>query len=120
MGAHLGNIPQSYRDQRHQYAHRRGRRRPAGTAVSWMARILVFLAAQLKALAAAGYRAVAPDMRGYGQADKPEAVDQYTLFHLTGDMVGVVGALGETQAAIVGHDWGAPVAWFSALFRPDI
>src|SRR6059058_2382714 len=68
---------------------------------------------QLKALAAAGYHAVAPDMRGYGQTDKPEAVDQYSLFHLTGDMVGVVAALGETQAAIVGHDWGAPVAWHS-------
>jgi pimeloyl-ACP methyl ester carboxylesterase len=75
---------------------------------------------QLKALAAAGYHAVAPDMRGYGQTDKPEAIDQYTLFHLTGDMVGVVGALGQKEAAIVGHDWGAPVAWFSALFRPDV
>ena len=51
---------------------------------------------QLKALAAAGYHAVAPDMRGYGQTDKPEAVDQYSILHLTGDMVGVVavGLLG--------------------------
>ena len=75
---------------------------------------------QLKALAAAGYCAVAPDMRGYGQTDKPEAIDQYTLFHLTGDMVGAVNALGFKEAAIVGHDWGAPVAWHSALFRADI
>jgi pimeloyl-ACP methyl ester carboxylesterase len=75
---------------------------------------------QLKALAAAGYRAVAPDMRGYGQTDKPEAIDQYTLFHLTGDMVGVVNALGAKESVIIGHDWGAPVAWHSALFRPDI
>lgn len=75
---------------------------------------------QLKALAAAGYCAVAPDMRGYGRTDKPEAIDQYTLFHLTGDMVGVVDALGFKESVIIGHDWGAPVAWHSALFRPDI
>ena len=74
---------------------------------------------QLKALAKAGYCAVAPDMRGYGQTDKPEAIDQYTLLHLTGDMVGLVEALGFKEAVIVGHDWGAPVAWHSALFRPD-
>ena len=74
---------------------------------------------QLKALAKAGYCAVAPDMRGYGQTDKPEAIDQYTLLHLTGDMVGLVEALGFKEAVIVGHDWGAPVAWYSALFRPD-
>jgi pimeloyl-ACP methyl ester carboxylesterase len=75
---------------------------------------------QLKALSAAGFCAVAPDMRGYGQTDKPEAIDQYTLLHLTGDMVGVVEALGFEEAVIIGHDWGAPVAWHSALFRPDI
>ena len=74
---------------------------------------------QLRALASAGYCAVAPDMRGYGQTDKPEAIDQYTLLHLTGDMVGLVEALGFKEAVIVGHDWGAPVAWHSALFRPD-
>ena len=74
---------------------------------------------QLKALAEAGYRAVAPDMRGYGQTDKPEAIDQYTLLQLTGDMVGAVDALGFKDAVIIGHDWGAPVAWHSALFRPD-
>jgi pimeloyl-ACP methyl ester carboxylesterase len=74
---------------------------------------------QLKALAEAGYCAVAPDMRGYGQTDKPDAIDQYTLFHLAGDMVGLVDALGFKDSVIVGHDWGAPVAWHSALFRPD-
>jgi len=74
---------------------------------------------QLKALAEAGFHAVAPDMRGYGRTDRPEAIDAYTLFHLVGDMVGVQDALGESQAVIVGHDWGAPVAWHSALFRPD-
>jgi pimeloyl-ACP methyl ester carboxylesterase len=74
---------------------------------------------QLKALADAGYRAVAPDMRGYGQTGQPEAIDQYTLFHLVGDMVGVLDALSASQAVVVGHDWGAPVAWHSALLRPD-
>jgi len=74
---------------------------------------------QLKALAEAGYRAVAPDMRGYGQTGQPEAIDQYTLFHLVGDIVGVLDALSAPEAVVVGHDWGAPVAWHSALLRPD-
>jgi pimeloyl-ACP methyl ester carboxylesterase len=74
---------------------------------------------QLPALAAAGFHAVAPDMRGYGQSDRPEAIDQYTLLHLVGDMVGLLDALGAEQAVIAGHDWGAPVAWHAALLRPD-
>jgi len=74
---------------------------------------------QLPALAAAGFHAVAPDMRGYGQSDRPEAIDQYTLLHLVGDMVGLVDALGAEKAVIAGHDWGAPVAWHAALLRPD-
>ena len=74
---------------------------------------------QLGALAEAGFRAVAPDMRGYGQTDRPEDIDKYTLLHLVGDMVGLVDALGEKQAVIAGHDWGAPVAWHAALMRPD-
>ena len=75
---------------------------------------------QMAALADAGWRAVAPDMRGYGGTEAPAAIDQYTLLHLVGDMVGLVKALGETQAVIVGHDWGAPVAWNAALLRPDL
>jgi pimeloyl-ACP methyl ester carboxylesterase len=74
---------------------------------------------QLHALAEAGYHAVAPNMRGYGQTEAPEAIDQYTMLHLTGDMVGLLDALGEERAVAVGHDWGAPVAWHAALFRPD-
>jgi pimeloyl-ACP methyl ester carboxylesterase len=74
---------------------------------------------QLPALAEAGFRAVAPDMRGYGGTDRPEAIDQYTLLHLIGDMVGLLDALGADQAVIAGHDWGAPVAWHAALLRPD-
>jgi pimeloyl-ACP methyl ester carboxylesterase len=74
---------------------------------------------QLAALSAAGFHAVAPDMRGYGQSDRPEAIDQFTLLHLVGDIVGVLDALGAEQAVIAGHDFGAGVAWAAALLRPD-
>lgn len=75
---------------------------------------------QLEAVSAAGYRCVAPDMRGYGGTEAPESIDQYTLMHLVCDMAELVKALGETKAIIVGHDWGAPVAWHAALWRPDL
>ncbi len=75
---------------------------------------------QLPALAAAGYHVVAPDQRGYGDTDKPDAIEAYTQQHLVGDIVGLVHALGEEQAVVVGHDWGAPVAWNAALWRPDV
>ncbi|WP_376707563.1 alpha/beta fold hydrolase [Bradyrhizobium glycinis] len=74
---------------------------------------------QIDDLAAAGFRVVAPDMRGYGKSDAPQAIDQYTILHLVGDMVGILDALGELHAVIVGHDWGASVAWQAALTRPD-
>src|SRR5215472_16530939 len=74
---------------------------------------------QLKAVAEAGFHAVAPDMRGYGQTQRLEEIDQYSLFHLVGDMVGLLDVLGAETAVIVGHDWGAPVAWHAALLRPD-
>lgn len=75
---------------------------------------------QVAALAQAGYRVAAPDMRGYGGTDAPPEVEAYTLLHLVGDMVDLVRQLGETQAVIVGHDWGAAVAWNAALLRPDL
>src|SRR2546423_11727441 len=74
---------------------------------------------QLAALAEAGFHAVAPDMRGYGQTDRPEAIDQYTLFHMIGDMVGLLDAVGAEQAVIAGHDWGANVGWHSPQLPPD-
>jgi pimeloyl-ACP methyl ester carboxylesterase len=74
---------------------------------------------QIDALAAAGFHAVAPDMRGYGKSDRPEAIDQYTIFHLIGDMIGLLDALETASAVIVGHDWGASVAWQAARLRPD-
>jgi pimeloyl-ACP methyl ester carboxylesterase len=73
---------------------------------------------QIDALAAAGH-AVAPDMRGYGKSDRPEAIDQYTIFHLIGDLVGLLDALQAPTAVIVGHDWGASIAWHAARLRPD-
>jgi pimeloyl-ACP methyl ester carboxylesterase len=75
---------------------------------------------QLPALAEAGFHAVAPDQRGYGRTDKPEAIEEYNILKLTGDIVGLVHALGEEKAVIAGHDWGAPVAWHCALLRQDI
>jgi pimeloyl-ACP methyl ester carboxylesterase len=74
---------------------------------------------QLPALAAAGYRVIAPDMRGYGGSTSPAAVEDFTLLHLVGDMVGLLDALGHERAVIVGHDWGAFVAWTAAQLRPD-
>jgi pimeloyl-ACP methyl ester carboxylesterase len=74
---------------------------------------------QLEALAAAGFHAVAPDQRGYCRTDRPEGIGSYTMLHLVGDVIGLIDALGEERAVLVGHDWGAPVAWHTALMRPD-
>lgn len=74
---------------------------------------------QMAALAEAGFRAIAPDMRGYGTTEAPAAIEDYTILHLVGDMVGLLDPLGIGEAVIVGHDWGAPVAWNAALLRPD-
>jgi pimeloyl-ACP methyl ester carboxylesterase len=74
---------------------------------------------QLRALAAAGYHAVAPDQRGYGTTGGPDEAVKYTMLHLTGDVIALMDALGAEQAVLAGHDWGAPVAWNTALLRPD-
>lgn len=80
---------------------------------------------QLTALAQAGYHAVAPDQRGYCQTGPPDAPGRpaqpgdYTMLHLTGDVLALMDALGEESAVVAGHDWGAPVAWHCGLFRPD-
>ena len=75
---------------------------------------------QLPALAAAGFRAAALDLRGFGASEAPAEAEAYTIMHLVGDVVGLVEALGERRAVVVGHDWGASVAWHAALFRPDL
>ncbi len=74
---------------------------------------------QFPALADAGYHAVAPDVRGYGQTDAPPEIDSYTMRNHAADAVGVLDALGEKTAVVVGHDWGAPIAWHCALLYPE-
>lgn len=75
---------------------------------------------QLEALGSAGYRAVAIDVRGYGGSDKPHPIEAYDMESLTGDVAGVAEALcPDEPAVVVGHDWGAPIAWNSALLHPD-
>lgn len=75
---------------------------------------------QLPALAAAGYRAVAIDVRGYGRSSCPPAVEDFRMVKMVGDVVGLLPALGASRACLVGHDWGAPIVWNSALLRPDL
>src|ERR1700721_3404423 len=75
---------------------------------------------QIPFLAAAGYRVVAPDMRGYGDTSAPAPIEAYSIFELVGDMAALVRALGEREAIVIGHDWGASVAWHCAMFRPDL
>ena len=74
---------------------------------------------QMKAIASAGYRAIAPDMRGYGRSLAPADATLYTPLHTAGDLVGLLDALNIPSAIIVGHDWGASHAWNAALMRPD-
>jgi len=75
---------------------------------------------QFAPLAAAGYHVVAPDMRGYGKSDKPEAISAYNQVEVVNDIVGLVAGLGETTAVVIGHDWGAPTAWAAALHHPEV
>jgi pimeloyl-ACP methyl ester carboxylesterase len=75
---------------------------------------------QLPALAAAGYRAIAMDVRGYGRSSKPTAVADYRMVKNVADVVSLVTTFGAEPVTVVGHDWGAPIAWTSALLRPDL
>ena len=73
---------------------------------------------QIPALAAAGFRAIAPDQRGYGRTSRPDAVADYDMEHLTGDLAGMLDALGLKDAIFCGHDWGGLVVWQMPLFHP--
>jgi pimeloyl-ACP methyl ester carboxylesterase len=74
---------------------------------------------QLPALAAAGFRAIAADVRGYGRSDAPEPLEVYSMRNMTADAVGILDALGIERAVVVGHDWGSPIAWHCALLYPE-
>jgi epoxide hydrolase A/B len=74
---------------------------------------------QIPALAAAGYRVLAPDQRGYGRSSRPGAIEDYDIVHLTDDLVGLLDDIGVEQAVIVGHDWGAMVANSAVQLRPE-
>lgn len=74
---------------------------------------------QILGLAEKGYRAIAPDLRGYGDTDAPASVSSYSIFHLVGDIVALIDALAQDQVYVVGHDWGAFVSWYLCLFRPE-
>lgn len=74
---------------------------------------------QIEPLAAAGYAVIAPDMRGYNLSDKPRGVEAYTVDRLSGDVLGLLHALGHERATIVGHDWGGAVAWNLAMRYPQ-
>lgn len=74
---------------------------------------------QIPALAGAGFRAIAPDMRGYGETDRPEGIEAYDIHHLVADMIGLLDALDLPRAVIVGHDWGGVIIWQMALMHPE-
>lgn len=74
---------------------------------------------QMGCLANKGYHVVAPDMRGYGDTDSPVCPTSYTVFHLVGDIIGLIDHFGEQKVVVVGADWGAVAAWHLSLFRPD-
>lgn len=74
---------------------------------------------QVPALAGAGFRVVAPDLRGFGESDRPEGTEHYALSSLLGDALGVLDHLGVERAHVVGHDWGAALAWLLASFSPQ-
>lgn len=73
---------------------------------------------QIEALAAAGYRVLAPDQRGYGTSDKPAGIPAYRIDRLSGDVLGLADAAGLSTFALIGHDWGGAVAWWTALSAP--
>lgn len=74
---------------------------------------------QIAALADSGFRVIAPDLRGFGESDKPESVDDYNLLNLVGDVAGLLDELEVHRSVVVGHDWGAALAWAFAAFVPD-
>nr|AFK41347.1 unknown [Medicago truncatula] len=75
---------------------------------------------QIVALGSLGYRAVAPDLRGYGDTEAPSSISSYTGFHIVGDLVALIDLLGVDQVFLVAHDWGAIIGWYLCMFRPEV
>src|SRR5207248_3278599 len=75
---------------------------------------------QIPALAAAGFRVIAPDLRGYNLSAKPPAVHSYRIEALVGDVAALIRHAGERRAAVAGHDWGGVLAWYLPLYHPDV
>ncbi|KAD3338168.1 hypothetical protein E3N88_33689 [Mikania micrantha] len=74
---------------------------------------------QMLFMASKGYRAIAPDLRGFGDTDAPPSTASYSVFHIVGDLVCLLDSLGLDKVYLVGHDWGAIISWYMCLFRPD-
>ncbi|KAG2256117.1 hypothetical protein Bca52824_075411 [Brassica carinata] len=76
---------------------------------------------QMTALSSLGYRTIAPDLRGYGDTDAPEKVEEYTYLNVVGDLVALIDAVagGDEAVFLVGHDWGALIAWQLCMYRPE-
>ncbi len=74
---------------------------------------------QFAPIAGAGYHVVAPDMRGYGKSDRPKEIEAYNQVEVRKDIIGLIDTLGYDKAIVIGHDWGAPTAWATALHHPD-
>lgn len=74
---------------------------------------------QFPALVEAGYRVVAPNQRGYAGSSSPESIEDFDIVSLTDDVAALIEAMGESQAVVIGHDWGAPIAWHTALRHPE-
>ena len=108
------------RRKRHPHAlHRRGAG-PARHPAAWLPYLWYMWRRQIAASEEAGFRVVVPDQRGFGQTDRPDAIEAYDISQSVGDMVGLMAAIGETSAVIVGHDLGAWVAQAAAMMRPDL
>ena len=74
---------------------------------------------QIVALSSLGYHAVAPDLRGFGDTDRPDSISSYSAFHHMGDLIALIDFLGADQVFLVGHDWGSIIGWYLCMFRPE-
>ena len=108
------------RSQRHSHALHRQGAGPARHSAAWFSLPVVHVAAPDRGFGQGRLSVVVPDQRGFGQTDRPDAVEAYDMSQAVGDMVGLMAALGETSAVIVGHDLGAWVAQAAAMLRPDL